>query len=543
LADPLHAPRDASRLRALIVVRGRPAKSSRGRGRVERCTKYWRSLVEGVVCLLVLAAPVVRAAEPDSRLIEAIKSGNREMIRTLLRQPIDVNAREADGTTALHWAVRSDDLATVDLLIRARANVNAANRYSLTPIALSAANGSAAVTAALLDAGADPNAVTPGGETVLMTAARTGNAETVRLLLDRGADVTPREHSFGETALMWAAGENHPDIVRLLVARGADVDATAAVLEFPRVKVDAATMVITALPRGGLTALMYAARQGSLEAARALIDAGARLNVTDPDGMSATVIAIINAHYDVAALLVERGADPEVADTSGMAALYALVDMHTLDPMVNRPPPRPTGQVSAMTLANMLLAHHANANAALKAPLLPRQHNFGDAALGAGATPLMRAAKNGDVELMRLLVAGGADPNRRTRVGMTPLLFAMGPGRRKSAKDALEAVAVCVSAGADVNAVNDAGETPMHAAALQNDQIVRFLAEHGAKVDVRDKNGRTPLDVANGVGGGAGSGQRGGRGRGGTAAVREATAALLRELMKQQGVSAAPAPQ
>jgi ankyrin repeat protein len=502
-----------------------------------------RWLPGSVVCVLALAVQSLSAGEADMRLLDAVKSGNKEMVRTILHQPIDVNAREADGTSALHWAVRSDDLETVDLLLRAHANVNAANRYGVTPIALAATNGNAAVTAALLAAGADPNAVTPGGETVLMTAARTGSIETLRLLLERGAEVNQREHSFGETALMWAAAENHPEIVRLLAARGADLDAAAVVLEFPKVKVDAATMVITALPRGGLTALMYAARQGSLDAARALIDAGAGVNRTDPDGMSATVIAVINAHYDVAALLVERGADPAIADVSGMAPLYALVDMHTLDPLVNRPPPRPTGQVGAAALLRVLLDHHADPNAALKTPLLARQHNFGDAALGAGATPLMRAAKNGDVEFMRLLVAGGADPNRRTRAGMTPLLFAMGPGRRKSAKDALEAVAVCVSAGADVNAVNDAGETPLHAGVLQSDDIVRFLAEHGARLDVRDKSGRTPLDVALGVGGGADAGQRGGRGgRGGARGPRESTAALLRELMKAPGAPAAASP-
>jgi len=485
---------------------------------------------------------VLAAAGSDTRLIEAVKSGNRDTARSLIAKRVDVNAREADGTTALLWFVRGDATETVQLLLRAGANVNASNRYSLSPLALAATNGSAAVMAALLDAGADANAAAPSGETVLMTASRTGNPDAVTLLLNRGADVNARESGFGETALMWAAAENHPETVGLLAARGADVNLHAKVLEFPRVKVDAATMVITALPRGGLTALMYAARQGALDAARTLVGAGADLNRTDPDGMSAMVIAIINGHYDVAALLAESGADPDVADSSGMAALYALVDMHTLDPLVNRPAPRPTGQVDAIELVDALLAHRANPNAVLRAPLLARQHNFGDAALGAGATPLMRAAKNADLALMRVLLAHGADPNRATRAGMTPLLFAMGPGRRKSAKDTLDAVKACLDAGANVNATNANGETPLHAAVAQGDGLVRLLSERGANLEAKDKQGRTPLDVALGVGAPAPQGARGGRGGRGGAGPRDSTVALLRELMDRSHKSAASTP-
>jgi len=299
--------------------------------------------------------------------------------------------------------------------------------------------------------------------------------------------------------------------------------------------------VITALPRGGLTPLMYAARQGALDATRALAEAGADLNRTDPDGMSAMNIAIINTHFDVAALLAEKGANPDLADVSGMGALYALVDVNTLDPLVNRPPPIRTGQVDALQLARVLLQHKANPNAVLKAPLLARQHNSGDPTLGAGATPLMRAARNADLPLMRLLLEKGADPNRRTRAGMTPLLFSMAPGRRKSAKDAVEAVRVCLDGGADVNAVNDTGETPLHAAVAQGPAMVTLLAERGAKLDVKDKQGRTPLDVAMGAGAAAPGGRGAGRGGRGGGGAREDTASVLRALMERRAAKSATA--
>jgi ankyrin repeat protein len=466
------------------------------------------------------------AAEPP--LVDAVTSGNRDTVRALLKSRADVNAREADGTTSLHWAVRADDLETARLLLRAGADVNASNRYSLTPLSLAATNGNAAMIGALLEAGADANTATPAGETVLMTASRTGNPEAVKALLDHGADVSAREHGYDETALMWAAAENHPAVVTLLAGHGADLDTPARVLQFPNVKVDIATMVITALPRGGLTPLMYAARQGALESARVLADAGASLNLTDPDGMSAVVMAIINAHYDVAALLVEKGADPNLADVTGMAPLYATVDMHTLDPLVNRPPPRTTGSLDAVGLVKFLLAHQADPNATLKAPLLARQHNFGDAALGAGATPLMRAAKNADVVMMDVLTSHGADPNRAMRNGMRPLLFAVAPGRRKPARDALAAAKLCLDRGADVNAAGGDGQTALHVAVGVSDELVKYLVERGARLDVKDQLGRTPLDVAMGVGAGAPAG-RGGRGAA-VAAPRDSTAALLREL-------------
>jgi ankyrin repeat protein len=480
-----------------------------------------------VAAAVVAAAFGARTSSESLSLIDAVKAGDRDAIRSILKTHPDVNLREADGTTALHWAVRSDDLDTVRLLISAGATVNAVNRYGVSPLTLAAVNASRGAITELVKAGADVNTTTPGGETVLMTASRTGDPAVVKLLLDRRADVSAREHEFGETALMWAAAENHAEAIKLLAAHGADLDARANVLQFPNVKVDAATMVITAMPRGGLTPLMYAARQGSVDGARALAELGANLNATDPDGMSALVIAIINAHYDVAATLVDVGADPNVADVTGMAALYAAVDMHTLDPLVNRPAPTGNTSRAAVDLVGKLLQRGARANATLKTPILARQHNFGDAALGNGATALMRAAKNGDVAMMEVLLANGASASQSMPTRMTPLLFAVSPSRRKSSQDALAAARLCLDHGADVNAADATGNTPLHLAVTSSDDLVRLLAQRGANLNAKDQSGRTPLDVATGAGAGGGGG-RGGRGS--SPGVREYAAALLREL-------------
>ena len=306
-----------------------------------------------------------------------------------------MNVPEADGTTALHWAVRADDVDTARLLVGAGANANAANRYGVTPLSLAAANANAAMVELLLDAGADANATLRDGETILMAAARTGNPDAVALILSHGADVNAREQSLGETALMWAAAENHPEAVKLLVDRGADVNARSSNMAWPKIRFGLEG-VLTILPHGRWTPLMYAARQGSLGAARTLADAGASLNLIDPDGTTAMVVAIINGHYDVAAMLAEKGADPNIADTAGMAALYAAVDMNTLGEVYGRPARKSTSQVSALDLMKVLLAHGADPNAQLKSNALQRAHTPGEPLLGERTTPLMRAAKNGD---------------------------------------------------------------------------------------------------------------------------------------------------
>jgi uncharacterized protein len=454
------------------------------------------------VTWLLAALLVVSLGAADSpRLIDAIKSGNRSAIRTLARQSQLVNLREADGTTALHWAVRMDDIEAVRLLLGAGANAQAANRYGVTPLALAAVNGNPAVVGALIKAGADVNAALPEGETALMTAARTGNPEALELLLERGADANTQENWLGEAALMWAAAQNHAEAVKVLLAHGAKPDLRSHATTFKR-RVQGQTI----LPRGGFTALMYAARENAADAARVLVDGGADVNLGDPDGVTALLLAIINAHYDLAAMLIEKGANVDTADNTGMTPLYAAVDMNTLQFMHGRPTSRPSGRLVAVDIVKLLLARGAKTDLALKTPTLQRHNNAPNQNLGEGTTPLMRAAKSGDVPVMRLLLAAGANPRLKQKNQNTLLMLASGFGRKFNQNadaqeyevgteaDLLEAVKLCVDLGLDVNAANAAGETAMHMAA--GESIVRYLAAHGARLDVKNNQGRTPLDVA-----------------------------------------------
>lgn len=454
--------------------------------------------------------PLVPTAFPEpawarSPLIEAVRASDRAAVRKLLRDSARVRDAEPDGTTALHWAVRNDDLEMIRMLLDAGADPGAPTRYGVVPLFLAAVNGSAKAAALLLEAGASPNVALPEGETPLMTAARTGDTALIELLLDHGANIEAREHWYGETPLMWAAAENHAEAVRMLAARGANVNARSSRFEFERRRSGQSILSL-----GYWTPLMYAARQGAREAARALLEAGADPNLTDPDGTTALVIAIINAHYDVAAVLLQLGADPNIADIEArMAALYAAVDMNTLAIGHGRPNPKPSTSITALDLIRLLLAHGADPNARLAAPIMQRYHTAGDRVLGAGSTPFMRAAKTGDVAAMRMLVAAGADPTLAQPDGTNALMLAAGLGWRDgsptapafdqgSEEDAIAAIRYCLELGLDINATNAAGETALHAAVAGRGslKIIRALVELGARLDAKDKKGRTPLDVA-----------------------------------------------
>ena len=503
---------------------------------------------------LVLVAGL-EAADQGVPLVEAVKQGNREAVRALLRQHADVNRAEPDGTTALHWAVRANDAETAALLLRAGANATTANRYGLRPLTLAATNGNAALMTALLKAGADPQTATSEGETVLMTAAHSGSAAAVRALIARGADVKAREHWLGETALMWAAGENHADVVRALVEAGADVNTRSTVLDAPVLEFPRSGGPNAPFPRGGWTALMYAARDGALDAARTLVELGASLDlvalpetdivlkkeeernaVANGVGTSALVLAIINTHYDLAAMLLDKGANPNVADLAGMAALYAAVDMNSLQWVQGRPAPILTDKLDGPGLVKSLLAHGANPNARLKTGPFKRHHDAGSTLnFREGTTPLIRAARTNDVAVIRLLLDGGADPFMTLSDHTNALMIAAGLGygglRGEGPRivvptedGAVQAIGLLLDRGLDVRAFNDAGNTALHGAIGRGDAVVKLLAERGADLRVKNKAGFAPLDLALGLGGR----------RGGPGIVRESTAALLRQLMGER---------
>jgi len=483
-----------------------------------------------IALVALLSVASLSAGPRESSLSEAIQAGDRQAIQKLLKDPAAVKATEADGTTPLHWAVRADDIETSKALLNAGANASAANRYGVTPLSLAAVNGNAALIEALLAAGASANTVVSKGQTVLMTAARTGNPAAARVLIEHGADVNAHESQLGETALMWAASENQAKVVTLLASRGADINARSSTIQFPKDRFGLEG-VLTILPHGNWTPLMYAARDGGVDAARALAKAGAEVNATDPDGTTALILAIMNAHYDTAIAILEAGADPNITDKAGMAALYAAVDMSSLGEVYGMPPRKVNDTLKPTDVMSRLIAKGAIVDALLKSPTLQRNHTPGEGQLGAGTTPLMRAARNGDFAAMQILLAAGADPTLKQPRGTTALMMASGLGRGLGVfakdygteADLRQAVELLVERNVDVNASTDDGITAIHLAAQGGlDSIVRVLAKAGARLDVKDKRGRTPVDMAMGVGG---------RGRaGGPPPVYERTAKLLKEL-------------
>jgi uncharacterized protein len=516
-----------------------------------------RSAHRRVLAALISALCVTgaQALGPVSPLVDAVRVGDQRAVRELLGQHADVNKPEPDGTTALHWAVRAGDLDIVNLLLRAGAKPSMTNRYGVTPLALAAINGNAAVIEALLKAGVDPNSATPEGETALMTAARTGRVEAVKMLAAHAANVNAREHWLGETALMWAASENHAEVIRALVAAGADIDARSNVLNAPVLEFPRSGGPNAPLPRGGWTPLMFAARDGAFDAARTLAELGGNLNLTalpetdvalkEADwkavesgvGTTALVLAIINVHYDLAAMLVEKGADPNIADLSGMAALYAAVDMNSLQWVQGRPAPILKDRLDGAGLAKILLEYGADPNARLKTGPLKRHHDAGSTLnFREGTTPLIRAARTNDIACMTLLLDAGANPFLTLPDRTNALMISAGVGYGglrgegpriviPTEESAIRGLTLLIEHGLDVRAFNDSGNTALHGAINRGDAVVKFLADRGADLTAKNKAGLTPLDVALGAGG-----RRGG----GPPVVRESTAALLRQLINDR---------
>ncbi len=519
-----------------------------------RASAYRRTReVAQLSLILLLCVAITGSAQSANSLVEAVKRGDREAVRELLRGKPDVNAAQPDGTTALHWAVRGNDIEIVRTLLSAGAKATVTNRYGIAPVTLAATNGSVEALDALLKAGASANTQSAEGEPIIMTAARTGNAAAVKLLIGRGADVNAREKWFGETAVMWAAAENHADAIKVLAESGADINARSTVIEAPVLEFPRSGGPNSPFPRGGWTALMFAAREGGSDAARTLAELGANLDVaalpqTDiplkPEefksadqgiGTTALVFAIINSHYDLAAVLLEKGANPNVVDIAGMGALYAAVDMNSLQWVQGRPAPILTDKLDGVDVVKLLLDRGADPNARLKRAPLKRHHDAGTTLnFGQGTTPLMRAARTNDVGVMQLLLDKGADPFLTLPDRTNALMIAAGLGAGglrgegirivvPTPEGAVEACKLLLDRGMDVDAFNNAGNTALHGAVGRGDAVVKFLAERGATLTLKNKAGFTPLDLAMGQGG------RGGRG----GVVRESTAALLKQLMSQ----------
>jgi ankyrin repeat protein len=459
-----------------------------------------------------------RTYAADAPLIAAAKASDAAAVRRLLQSKTDANTAAVDGTTALHWAVQKDAFEVVDMLLTAGARADAANRYGATPLALAATNGNAAIVQRLLKAGASANATQPGGETMLMTAARTGKVDVMKALLAYNADPNARESTRGQTALMWAAAEDNADAVKTLVEAGADMNArSGAAASRPAPGAPQPTggvfsgAVGAGAARGGaaagpaFTAYLFTAQLGQKAAARVLLQAGVDVNQTLPDGTSALVLATQNGHWEFASFLLDWGADA-TANRQGFTALHQIARIRRTN-IGFLPPPVGKGTMSSLDLVKKLIDYGADVNA-----LMTRDFRDGyrNRLNRIGATPFLLAAKNVDTELMKVLVTAGADPKRSNADKTTPLMVAAGvdmwnPGEDGGSSpdqepEALEAVKMLVGLGNDVNAANDRGETAMHGAAYRGaPSIVQYLADQGAKLDVRSNQGWTPWTIANGV--------------------------------------------
>jgi ankyrin repeat protein len=468
-----------------------------------------------VAALVTLALSRYASAAGPATLVDAAKTGNVAAVRAELQKKVDVNAAASDGSTALHWAVHRDALDVVDLLLAAGANPKAANRYGVTPLSLAATNGNARIAERLLRGGADPNTALPGGETVLMTAARTGDVAVLKALIEANADVNARETSRGQTALMWAAAENNAAAIAVLVEAGADVNARTSEGAAPPARGPSSTGGVFSTATGAsapaaargpsFSALLFAVQLGQLEAVRTLLQAGASVNDSLPDGTSALVLATQNGHWELGAFLIDQGADVN-ADKQGFTALHQIVRIRRTN-IGFLPPPVGKGNMSSTDLVKKLLASGVKVD-------VPMTRDFRDGYRNrlnrVGATAFLLAAKNVDTELMKLLLAAGANPLTANADNTTPLMVAAGvdmwnPGEDGGATtdaepEALEAVKMLVELGNDVNAANDRGETALHGAAYRGaNTIVQYLVENGAKLDARSKQGWTPWTIANGV--------------------------------------------
>ncbi len=464
-------------------------------------------------------------AHAQTTLADRVQAGERREALELVARGVDVNQTQADGTSPLHWAVYRFDRELVQTLLKKGARVNAVNRYGSSPLSEAVRVANLEITEMLLEAGGDANVTNEDGQTALMLAARTGNVALATLLVQRGADVNRRERFRQQSAVMWAAAQNHPDMVAFLISKGADLTVRAQANDWetqitsePRVQYR---------PTGGLTPLLYAARAGCLGCVKAMVEAGADKDRPNPDGMTPMIMALDNGYPAVAQYLLDRGASPLTWDWWGRTPLYVAVTMRGgLDGRAGSRTPESLAFIKALLAAGV----NVNAQLAFKEPSRGgRDNRFRDDLLTTGATPLLRAAQTFDNEVVRLLLERGALVDLPNASGVTPFMAAAGVGTRTGGGVlgpgipdnvvalSLETMEILRKAGADVNArITDVtsltariarantltgrqGQTTLfYAAETGRTDVVKYLLANGAKTDLVDDMGKSPVDLVAG---------------------------------------------
>src|SRR5580700_146281 len=457
------------------------------------------------VALGLLFGGLAQAA--DASLAALVRAKDHDGAVALLAKGADGKSKEVDGTTALMWACYNGDADLVERLLKAGADVSAVNDYGASALQVAAVLADPRIIKDLLKAGVNPDSPNAEGQTALMVVARSGNVESAKLLLDAGATVDAREQWGDQTALMWAAAEAHPEMIKLLIDHHADVNAHGAIRDWQR------RVTAEGRPKnenhGGFTPLIYAARIGCIDCAKMLLKGHADINLPDPDGETALLLAIINMHFDFASYLIAAGADVNRWDFYGQTPLYAAIDMATL-PTGGRPDLPSEDKTLPLQVAEQLLKAGANVNAQLK--LRPPYRNGvfdrgGDQVLSTGATPLLAAAKSGNNEAVKLLLKYHPLVDLPNSEGVTPLMAAAGMGhgfnptrgRYKTDDEAVEGVKLLQAAGAKIDGSARDGLTALHAAAAHGwDGTVKQLVASGAALQPTDRLGLRPIDYAAG---------------------------------------------